>query len=118
MCGTRNPLKLYGNGFELLPLDGGRMNGAAIFYDENVQQAYDILHTFFSSQQIAWQKQIISSNTWLYPLFQQLQPKALKVMIAGMENKTKFMPTVRGEWINRARAFKVYINEFLSWSYT
>lgn len=69
------PLKLYGNGFELLPLDKWPDEWRSHFYDEeNVQQAYDMLHTFFSSQQIAWPKTDHKFKQFI-SAFQQLQQK-------------------------------------------
>lgn len=69
------PLKMYGNGFELVPLEDWAPEWKSVFYDmEDCRIAYNKLHYFFTYERIAWAK---SDNKFkmFVSAFQQLQRK-------------------------------------------
>ncbi|MBO9566127.1 MAG: hypothetical protein J7621_25360 [Niastella sp.] len=51
------PLKMYGNGFELVPLEDWAPEWESLFYDkEDTRIAWNKLHYFFTYKRIAWAK--------------------------------------------------------------
>lgn len=51
------PLKMYGNGFELVPLEDWATEWKDLFYDkEDARIAWNKLHYFFTYKRIAWAK--------------------------------------------------------------
>lgn len=51
------PLKMYGNGFELVPLEDWAPEWKNLFYDdEDTRIAWNKLHYFFTYKRIAWAK--------------------------------------------------------------
>lgn len=71
----RGPLKLYGNGFELVPLEDWSPEWKAVFYDtEDSRIAWNKLHYFFTYERIAWAKTEHKFKMFI-SAFQQLQRK-------------------------------------------
>ena len=71
----RGPLKIYGNGFELVPLEDWSPEWADNFYDQqDRERAWKELEYFFIHERIAWAK---SDNKFkmFISAFQQLQNK-------------------------------------------
>lgn len=69
------PLKIYGNGFELIPFERWAPEWTGHFYDaEDAQKAWGVLHDFFTYKRIAWAK---SDNKFkmFISAFQQMQNK-------------------------------------------
>ncbi|MFT3824954.1 MAG: hypothetical protein QM731_13610 [Chitinophagaceae bacterium] len=69
------PLKIYGNGFELLPLDKWSEEWTRYFYDaDDAAKAYDQLRWFFTNERIAWPKTDHKFKQFI-SAYQQLQQK-------------------------------------------
>jgi hypothetical protein len=69
------PLKMYGNGFELVPLEDWAPEWKSNFYDiEDCRIAYNKLHYFFTYERIAWAKTDHKFKMFV-SAFQQLQQK-------------------------------------------
>ncbi|WP_276480895.1 hypothetical protein [Paraflavitalea pollutisoli] len=69
------PLKIYGNGFELLPFERWSAEWNGHFFDEaDAYKAWEKLHYFFTYKRIAWAK---SDNKFkmFISAFQQMQNK-------------------------------------------
>ncbi|WEK35715.1 MAG: hypothetical protein P0Y53_24785 [Candidatus Pseudobacter hemicellulosilyticus] len=71
----RGPLKMYGNGFELVPFENWPDEWKACFFDEEDQQAaYDKLLHFMQTERIAWSKTDHKFKMFI-SAFQQVQQK-------------------------------------------
>ncbi len=71
----RGPLKIYGNGFELVPLEDWSPEWSAVFYDqEDKRIAWNKLHYVFTYERIAWAKTDHKFKMFI-SAFQQLQKK-------------------------------------------
>jgi hypothetical protein len=71
----RGPLKMYGNGFTLVPLEEWSPEWTANFYDaEDCRIAYNKLYYFFTNDRIAWAKTDHKFKMFV-SAFQQLQQK-------------------------------------------
>jgi len=71
----RGPLKMYGNGFELVPLEDWDAAWKSLFYDmEDCRIAYNKLHYFFTYERIDWAKTDHRFRMFV-SAFQQLQRK-------------------------------------------
>jgi len=69
------PLKLYGNGFELIPVEQWADEWRNYFYDkEDMLIAFNLLHEFFQNEHIAWPKTDDKFKQFI-SAFQQLQQK-------------------------------------------
>jgi len=69
------PLKLYGNGFQLIPLSEWLPRWRQVFYDEeDCIKAYDKLKYFFNHENISWAKTDNKFKMFI-SAFQQMQDK-------------------------------------------
>lgn len=69
------PLKMYGNGFELVPLEDWAPEWKSLFYDmEDCRIAWNKLHYFFTYERIAWAKTEHKFKMFV-SAFQQMQRK-------------------------------------------
>ena len=69
------PLKMYGNGFELVPMEDWAPEWKSTFYDmEDCRIAWNKLHYFFTNESIAWAKTDHKFKMFV-SAFQQLQRK-------------------------------------------
>jgi hypothetical protein len=69
------PLKMYGNGFELVPLEDWAPEWKSLFYNmEDCRIAWNKLHYFFTYERIAWAKTDHKFKMFV-SAFQQMQRK-------------------------------------------